>query len=101
MATLAELKSQLGINTLELTFLKDENGERQIDPKTQQPTLWAKHWDNTNRQALLVHKDTFDKIKADPEMSGLGLKSSDKTGEKGAYKMHILITYTAPDLGTL
>lgn len=101
MSTIAKIKQDLNIEAFELSFLKDEKGERQIDPTTNEPTKWAKHWDNTGRQAVLMHEDTFNAIKADPNKGGLGLKTSQKTGPKGDYTMHIIVTYTAPDLGTV
>lgn len=100
---ITELKKKLGVETLDFSYLKDENNSRAIDPKTTQPTLWGKHWDNDNRQAILMHEDTLKAIKADATgVTNLGTKTSVITPDgKEAYTQHIIVTYTAPDMGTV
>lgn len=79
-----EIKSQLGYETLNLDTVKTVTGEK---------TSWMKHWDNNSRIAVLVHVDTFNKIKATPSMGALGIKTSTKQGAKGEYIAHTIVAY--------
>lgn len=76
MSTIAEIKSQLGYTVLNLNTALD---------KDNQPTEWMRHWDNTNRVAVSLHKDTLTKIKATPTMPNLALQKETKTGAQGDY----------------
>lgn len=76
MATIAEIKTQLGYAVLNLNTAND---------KDNQPTDWMRHWDNTNRVAVSLHKDTLAKIKANPSMPNLALQQETKTGAQGEY----------------
>lgn len=77
MATIAEIKGQLGYAVLNLNTAND---------KDNQPTEWMRHWDNSNRVAISLHKDTLAKIKANPNMSNLVLQQETKSGAQGGYK---------------
>lgn len=85
MATLAEIKSVLGFSTLDLNTVTTESGEK---------TNWMKHWDNSNRVAILIHKDTLAKIKANSEIASLGLNTQIKQGAKGEYVAKTIVAYT-------
>ena len=102
MATLTEIKHQFSISALQLNYQKDDKGERVIDEGTQKPTQWLRHWDNTNRVALVIHEDTVKKIQANPNMVNLSAKDNgtrvSKTGEKAEYHMFTIIAYTEADL---
>jgi len=92
------LKEKLGVKHLELAYLTDAEGNRQIDPTTNAETKWLKHWDNDRRQAILIHEDTALMIKKDPaNVTNLGTKPAvTKSGAGGEYIMHVVINYTAP-----
>lgn len=77
MATIAEIKGQLGYAVLNLNTAND---------KDNQPTEWMRHWDNSNRVAISLHKNTLAKIKANPNMSNLVLQQETKSGAQGDYK---------------
>jgi hypothetical protein len=77
MATIAAIKIQLGIETLSLNTALDKDNK---------PTEWMRHWDNDNRVAVSLHKDTLAKIKANPSMSNLVLQSETRTAAQGEYK---------------
>lgn len=77
MSTIAEIKGQLGYAVLNLNTALD---------KDNQPTEWMRHWDNDNRVAVSLHKDTLSKIKANPNMPNLVLQEEIKTGAQGDYK---------------
>ena len=64
MATLAEIKRELGLEVLNLNTPKNNDGTPRIDSKTNAPTLWMRHWDNSRRIAVSIHKDTVALIQA-------------------------------------
>lgn len=64
MATLAEIKKELGLEVLSLNTPKNVDGTVRIDSKTNAPTLWMRHWDNSRRIAVSIHKDTVTLIQA-------------------------------------
>lgn len=81
---IAEIKEQLGISTLNLNTAKDKDG---------QPTEWMRHWDNDNRVAVSIHKETVAKIKAGSATT-LGTQTETRTGAKGEYKAIRIVQYT-------
>jgi hypothetical protein len=82
---LHEIKTQLGYETLGLNTVATATGEK---------TSWMKHWDNDNRIAVLIHRDTFVKLKANPECPSLGIKTAVKQGSKGEYTAHTIVMYS-------
>ena len=85
MANLAEIKRELGVETINLNTVTTESGEK---------TDWMKHWDNNERVAILVHKDTLAKMKANPSISSLGINTQIKQGAKGEYIAKTIVAYT-------
>lgn len=81
---LTETKRKLGYETLSMNTVVTATGEK---------TSWMKHWDNNSRTAVLVHKDTLAKIKANPQCASLGIKTAVKTGAKGDYTAHTIVMY--------
>jgi hypothetical protein len=84
MANLVEVKRELGVDVLNLNTVTTASGEK---------TEWMKHWDNSNRVAILVHKDTLAKIKADSNIASLGLNTQMKQGAKGEYTAKTIVVY--------
>jgi hypothetical protein len=84
MANLAEIKRELGIETINLNAVTTESGE---------VTEWFKHWDNSNRVAVLIHKDTLAKVKANGSLASLGLNTQVKQGAKGEYTAKTIVVY--------
>jgi hypothetical protein len=86
--TLAQIKEELGVAQLNLSTAKDLQG---------QPTDWMRHWDNDNRVAVSVHKDTVQKIVAGENLN-LGLQTETRTGSQGDYTAHRLVAYTPAEV---
>lgn len=82
---LPEVKTKLGVQTINLNQVKTETGEK---------TAWFKHWDNDNRVAILVHQDTLNKIKADAGLNTLGINTQTKQGAQGEYIAKTICIYT-------
>ncbi len=82
--TLSEIKQQLGYSTLGLNTVATATGEQ---------TSWMKHWDNDNRIAVLIHKDTLAKLKDNLFCNTMGLKTQVKQGSKGEYTAHTIVMY--------
>jgi len=88
MANLSEVKRELGVEVLGLNVVVTESGEK---------TAWYKHWDNSNRVAVLVHKDTLAKIKTEPTLATLGLNTQVKQGAMGEYVAKTIVVYAPAD----
>lgn len=82
--TIQDIKTQLGITSLQLNTANDINDK---------PTQWMRHWDNENRVAVSIHKELVAEIKADKTLSSLGLQKEDRTGEKGSYVAYRIVKY--------
>lgn len=85
MSTITEIKKNLGYETLNLNTALD---------KDNQPTEWLRHWDNDNRVAVSLHKETFAKIKANPSMSNLAVQIEEREATQGAYKAVRIVAVT-------
>jgi hypothetical protein len=81
---LSEIKASLGIETLSLNTVETSTGEK---------TSWMKHWNNESRVAILLHKDTLAKIKANMSCPSLGIKTAIKQGSQGEYTAHTIVMY--------
>jgi len=81
---IAEIKSKLNIAALELNTAKDSNDK---------PTDWMRHWDNDNRIAVSIHKELVAEIKANSNISSLGLQSETREGEQGSYTAYRIVKY--------
>jgi hypothetical protein len=88
MANIAEIKSQLGVSQLNLTTAIDASNA---------PTEWMRHWDNTNRVAISIHKDTVRAIQADTTCN-LGIQTETRKTEKGDYTSHRIVKYTPAEI---
>lgn len=88
MANLAEIKMELGVQTLPLRQVETEAGEK---------TAWFRKWDNDTRVAILVHQDTLSKIKADAGLNTLGINTQTKQGAQGEYVAKTICIYTPAD----
>lgn len=84
MATIAQIKSQFNVLTLNLNTAKDADGNT---------TSWMRHWDNENRVAISLHKDLIAEIKANPAIDSLGTQIETKTGSQGDYKAVRVVKY--------
>lgn len=83
--TLAQVKEKLGLKALELNTANDVDGK---------PTDWMRHWDNENRVAVSIHKELVSELKADANISSLGLQKETRTGEQGEYTAYRIVRYT-------
>ena len=81
---LSEVKKNLGVETINLNTVVTTTGEK---------TDWMKDWNNNNRVAILIHKDTLAKLKANPEATSLGINTQVKTGAKGEYTAKTIVLY--------
>ena len=82
---LSDIKSKLGISALNLNTAKDADGNN---------TEWMRHWDNDSRTAVSIHKELVAELKANPQLGPLGLQTSEREGEQGAYTAHRIVKYT-------
>ena len=76
MANLAEIKMELGVQTLPLRQVKTEAGEK---------TAWFRKWDPNTRIAILVHQEVLNDIKADAGLNTLHISTKIKQGAQGEY----------------
>lgn len=81
---ISQIKEQLNMPVLNLNTAKD---------KDDKPTDWMRHWDNDNRVAVSIHKDTVAQIKAG-NATTLGIQTETRTGSKGDYTAHRIVQYT-------
>ena len=82
---LAQVKTELGIPTLQLNTATDAAGNK---------TAWMRHWDNDNRRAVSIHKDLVEELKANPAIDSLAIQEDTRTGAKGDYKALRIVKYT-------
>jgi len=87
--TLSEIKDKLDIQVLELNTANDAD---------ENPTNWMRHWDNDNRVAVSIHKDTIAAIQESPSSSNLGLQHETRTGEKGDYDAYRIVMYKPAEI---
>jgi hypothetical protein len=85
---LQEIKEELGYANLNLNTAEDAAGAK---------TEWMRHWDNDNRIAVSIHKDTIAAIKAKPS-TDLGLQEETRTGAKGDYLAKRIVMYTPAEM---
>ena len=85
---ISEIKSQLGYSALNLNTANDSDGN---------PTPWMRHWDNDNRIAVSIHKDTIAKIQSE-DPSTLAIQSEVRTGAQGDYVAKRIVMYTPAEL---
>ena len=80
MANIAQIKAQLGVETLPLYRALDENNA---------PTEWLYNWDDTNRVRTVIHQDLMEDILNSNE---LYLKTSTETAQSSGkdYTLHII-----------
>jgi hypothetical protein len=84
MATIAEIKRELNLETLGLNTVVTATGEK---------TSWLKCWDNTARIAVLIHRDTLNAVKANSGIASLGINTQVKQGAKGEYVAKTIVLY--------
>lgn len=84
---LAQIKEELGIPTFQLNTALDADGNK---------TDWMRHWDNDNRMAISIHKDTLARLKADTnnEIDSIVIQTSEKEGPQGIYIANRLVIVT-------
>lgn len=89
MATIAQIKEQLNIPTLQLNTANDAEGNK---------TEWMRHWDNDNRTAVSIHKDLVSELKTNPAIDSLALQEDKRTGAKGEYTALRIVKYTPAEM---
>lgn len=89
MATLAQIKAELNISTLELNTATDTEGNK---------TAWMRHWDNNQRISVSIHTDLVNELKSNPKVTGLGLQTETRKGEQGDYTSHRIVKYTPAEV---
>jgi hypothetical protein len=82
---ITQIKSTVGVSTLELRTAKTKKGK---------PTDWMRHWDNTRRIAVSIHKELVDELKLKPETDSLGLQEETRTGAKGPYLAYRIVNFS-------
>jgi len=89
--TLAQIKEKVGMSSLELNTATDKDNN---------PTPWMRAWDNDTRTAVSIHKELVEELKADANISSLGLQTEKRTGDKGEYTAYRIVKF-APTETTL
>ena len=87
--TIQEVKDALGVSTLEMNWFVAEDGTE---------TPWLRSWDNTQRVAVLMHKDVHAVIANDANFASLGIKHSSKETAKGAMTTAVIVAYKPADV---
>jgi hypothetical protein len=82
------VKQHLGVDKLRLNTAETSDGVK-ID--------WMRHWDNTSRVAVSIHKDTVAAVKADASCS-LGLQTETRTGPQGEYQAFRIVKFSAAEV---
>lgn len=86
---LAQIKTELGIPSLELNTATDTEGNK---------TAWMRHWDNTRRISVSIHSDLVNELKSNPKTTGLGLQTEVRNGELGNYTSHRIVKYAPAEV---
>lgn len=89
--TIAEIKSQLGIEVLNLNRAqsRDEKTGELVD------SSWFRHWDNDNRIAISLHEDTMHFALDNPEASVFELQDPEtrKSASGQEYTAYRIVKY--------
>lgn len=85
---ITEIKEKLGYSDLNLNTATDGDGK---------PTDWMRHWDNENRVAVSIHKETVKEIQAD-NATTLGIQEEVRKGKLGDYQAVRIVRYTEPEV---
>ena len=82
---ISQIKSEIGIEVLNISRQKDESGV---------PQPWVSHWDNTRRIRVTMHDDVFALIMKDKSYDKLAIKTTlvPATPERGEYTRYVVIT---------
>lgn len=89
----ASIKADLGVTSLDLSYDRDEDGKRLINPDTKEEYPWVSSFNNNKRVRILMHDNVACAIR-DGSPTNLAIKTSEKKTDKGAYTEHIIIQYT-------
>ncbi len=65
LATLAQIKADLGVTALNFSRCKNQDGT---------PSEFLRHWDAKRRFSFVAHQDVIAKIKANPDTNKLATK---------------------------
>jgi hypothetical protein len=81
--TLSEIKSEIGIEQFNLNTATTKDGE---------VTDWLRHWDNSKRVAVSIHKELFQALKSG-STPNLGIQEEIREGSKGEYKALRIVAF--------
>lgn len=62
--------------------------------KADEATEWYRHWENTLRTAISIHKDLLKQIMVDPSINNLDMQFAEREGEQGKYIAVRIVRYT-------
>lgn len=68
---IAQIKAEIGYAALNMV----QQFDSPKDKEDNKPNGWLSHWDNTNRVRVSVPTEVYDKIKANPELDTLAVKT--------------------------
>lgn len=86
---LQQIKTQLAIPSLELNTANDKDGN---------PTSWMRHWENSSRVAVSIHKDLIAEIQQDKNINSLGLQKETLKGAQGEYTAYRIVKYKPAEI---
>lgn len=86
MATITEIKNQIGISSLPLNNLENKDGS---------PSAFMGAWMDSPRRRILIHKEVAAKAATS---EALFVKTTEMEGPKGSYTRFIICEGKAPDM---
>jgi len=85
--TLSEIKTEIGIEQFNLNSAVNIDGEI---------TNWLRHWDNSKRVAVSIHKELFNQLKKG-DTPNLGIQEEIRNGSKGDYRAIRIVAFKAAE----
>jgi hypothetical protein len=87
---LSEIKSKLGYSTLNLNTAQDAE---------KKDTEWMRHWDNEERIAVSIHKDTIKALQGEGgDKVNLDIQTGTRDGAQGSYITKRIVMFTPAEL---
>jgi hypothetical protein len=94
MATIADIKSGIGIPVLNLQRNMTKTGEK---------TEWLSHWDNDKRVRVNIHESTLQFAKENPDNNQFDIQTEDRISVETnlPYKSYRIVKYSTEIEDTL
>ena len=86
MATISEIKAQIGVTSLPVNYLENKDGS---------PSEFMGKWLDSPRRRVLIHKNVAAKAATS---ENLFVKTTEMEGPKGSYTRYIICEGKEPDM---